>query len=243
MSQNYSKLLKVLFFLIWIITSFIAAELILSVLIVLMDNIFNFSLESLNDSLANAVYASISYVLTLVIAIIFPLYWKRKINTNLKDVGLDRLPNWTDILLTPFSFIGYFIFSACLLFLSVNIFPWIDIDQVQDVGFDNLGQRYEYLLAFFTLVIVAPIAEETLFRGYLFGKIKKYAPVWVAILITSIVFGSVHFGGWNVVIDTFALSVILCLMREITGSIWASILLHMSKNALAYFMLFINPLF
>lgn len=243
MSQNYSKLIKITFFLVWIITSFIVAELILSIISVLLENIFNFSLDSLNSVLVNTVYASILYLLTLVIAIISPLYWKKKINTNIKDIGLDRLPSWGDILITPVSIVGYFLFSACLLIIFTNIFPWIDANQVQDIGFDNLSQRYEYLLAFFTLVIIAPLAEETLFRGYLFGKIKKYAPVWVAILITSMVFGSVHYGGWNLVIDTFALSVVLCIVREMTGSIWASVLLHMSKNAIAYFMLFINPLF
>jgi membrane protease YdiL (CAAX protease family) len=90
------------------------------------------------------------------------------------------------------------------------------------------------------LIIVAPVAEEVLFRGYLYGKLRKSVPVWAAIGIVSVLFGSIH-GQWNVAIDVFALSIVLCVLREITGSIWAGILLHMVKNGLAFYILFINP--
>jgi len=88
-------------------------------------------------------------------------------------------------------------------------------------------------------VIVAPVAEEIIFRGYLYGKLKKFVPIWVAIVVTSLIFGAIH-GAWNLAIDTFALSLILCLMREFTGNIWSSILLHMVKNGIAFYILFIN---
>jgi membrane protease YdiL (CAAX protease family) len=65
--------------------------------------------------------------------------------------------------------------------------------------------------------------------------------VWLAILITSTLFGLIH-GAWNVGIDTFALSIVLCVVRLKTGSLWASILIHMTKNAIAFYLLFINPL-
>jgi membrane protease YdiL (CAAX protease family) len=95
-------------------------------------------------------------------------------------------------------------------------------------------------LAFVTLVVVAPIAEEIIFRGYMYGKLKKFVPIWVAILATSLLFGAVH-GAWNLAIDTFALSIVLCSLREFTGNIWASILLHMVKNGIAFYILFIYP--
>jgi membrane protease YdiL (CAAX protease family) len=46
---------------------------------------------------------------------------------------------------------------------------------------------------------------------------------------------------WNVAADTFALSLVLCTLRQITGNIWAGVLLHMIKNGIAYYFLFINP--
>ena len=87
---------------------------------------------------------------------------------------------------------------------------------------------------------MAPISEDILFRGYLFGKLRKYAPLWLSVLLTSLLFVLVHFQ-LNVSIDVFALSIVLCLLRVYTKSLWASILLHALKNAIAYYFLFINP--
>jgi membrane protease YdiL (CAAX protease family) len=113
--------------------------------------------------------------------------------------------------------------------------------QAQETGFQRLTQYYEYALAFVTLIIVAPLAEEILFRGFLYGKLRKRMPLWVAMLITSALFGLIH-GQWNVGLDVFALSIVLCSLREITGSIWAGILLHMIKNSIAFFIIFIAPM-
>lgn len=145
-----------------------------------------------------------------------------------------------DILITPLGFIAYMILSALLLAFAQQFMTFIDFDQPQDVGFDQIGQQYEYILAFLTLVVVAPVAEEILFRGYLLGKLRKYTPLWIAILITSLLFGLVHFA-WNVGIDTFALSIVLCLLTVWSKSLWPAILLHMLKNFVAFYFLFINP--
>jgi membrane protease YdiL (CAAX protease family) len=93
-------------------------------------------------------------------------------------------------------------------------------------------------MAFIALVIIAPIAEEVLFRGYLYGKLRSHASVLVATLLTSALFGAVHMQ-WNVAIDTFILSLAMCYLRELTGTIWAGTLVHMIKNGLAFTLIFI----
>jgi uncharacterized protein len=175
------------------------------------------------------------------LAIIVGLPWAilhRKITRA--DIGMDRLPNWIDIWVTPIALIVYVIASSALLYAATTYVPGFDSNQAQNVGFNQLNAQYQYILAFVTLVIIAPVAEEILFRGYLFGKLKKLFPLWVAILVTSIVFAGLH-GAWNLALDTFALSIVLCLLRVSTGSLWAPILLHMTKNGIAYYILFINP--
>jgi membrane protease YdiL (CAAX protease family) len=97
------------------------------------------------------------------------------------------------------------------------------------------------MLAFVTLVVLAPIAEETLFRGYLYGKLKGHVPAIIAAIATSLLFGVAHMQ-WNVGIDVFILSLVLCGLRSLTGSIWSGILVHMIKNAIAFYFLFINPI-
>jgi membrane protease YdiL (CAAX protease family) len=34
---------------------------------------------------------------------------------------------------------------------------------------------------------------------------------------------------------------VMCVMREHTGAIWITILMHMAKNGLAFYLLFVNP--
>ncbi len=239
MLQNYSKLPKAAMALIlpiWVFVSFYAAQIfVVSVARVL--SLFGISFASINTAVFNATVAAILYIVTLLFVIGLP-WLVQKSRTNLKQLGLDRLPTWTDIFMTPAGLIVYLFLSGLLMYATTKLVPGFDVNQVQDTGFGQVSQKYELILAFLTLVVIAPVAEETLFRGYLYGKLKRYVPIWVAILITSVLFGFIH-GAWNLAIDTFALSVIMCLLRESTGSIWASILLHMTKNGIAFYFLFI----
>ena len=63
-------------------------------------------------------------------------------------------------------------------------------------------------------------------------------PMWPAALIVSIIFGALH-GQWNVAIDTFILSMVACYLREATGTIWPGVVIHMTKNAVAFVLLFV----
>ena len=222
----------------WVFVGFFTAELLTGGLLWLAAA-GGIALKSVNQSVLNAVIAAIVYLLTLAIVIIIPWFFRRR-TIKIADFGLSRWPSWSDIFMTPAGFIVYIILSSLLILLATHILPGFNPNQVQNTGFEHLVQGYEYILAFTTLVIVAPIAEEILFRGYLFGKLKQYIPVWVAAIATSVLFGAIH-GSWDVAVDTFALSLVLCYLRETTGSIWSSILLHMLKNGIAFYLLFIYP--
>lgn len=222
---------------LWVLVGFVLAQVIGGLLILLLRQL-GVSFENVNESTFQAVASAAIYVLSLLIVIGLPWIVK-KYRTSKQELGLQTTATWTDILLAPAGFVVYIVLSFLLTTLASQ-FPFYDIDQVQDTGFAQLTQGYEYLLAFVTLVVIAPVAEEILFRGYLLGKLRKHVPVWAAILVTSALFGLVHFA-WNVGVDVFALSIILCLLRIGTGRLWPAILLHMLKNGLAFYLLFINP--
>jgi membrane protease YdiL (CAAX protease family) len=238
-SNRLHKLYSVLALSAWLVISFYIAQVILLGIIWLL-KVSNVPIGSVNSSVINTIASALVYIITLVLVGIVPMYIKKQ-RTNRDEVGLNRLPSWTDILITPAGLIIYLILSSILMLLATHFLTWVDFNQAQDTGFNHLNYSYEYILAFITLVVLAPVAEEILFRGYLYGKLKKIIPFWAAILITSAIFGAIH-GAWDLAIDTFALSVVLCLLRETTGSLCASILLHMTKNGIAFYILFINPL-
>lgn len=223
----------------WVFGGFIVSQLIVIALIKVLE-LTGVSLGLVNQTTLNTLFSILIYAITLLIVVGLP--WRvYKYKTTKQELGMTRLPSWTDIWLAPTGLIIYFLFSAVLILAATQFLPWFNVEQIQDTGYDKLNLRFEYILAFISLVIIAPLAEETLFRGYLYGKLRKTVPIWVAILVTSLLFGAIH-GAWNVAIDTFALSVVLCILREMTGNIWASVLLHMLKNGIAYYLLFINPI-
>lgn len=222
---------------IWVLVSFYGAMSILRGCLWLLSTaglLFN----SVNRSVVETAITGVVYVLALVITIGVPwLVYHR--STSRKVMGLRGLPSWGDMGFAPLGFVLYFILSSAVVYAISQLAPWLDMTQTQAVGFTNLSQRFEYFLAFLSLVVIAPVAEEALFRGYLYGKLRNTVPVWIAILIVSAVFAVIH-GQWNVGIDVFVLSVVACSLREVTGNIWAGILLHMIKNGLAFYILFIN---
>lgn len=221
----------------WVVVGFVIAQQ-LTVLLIKLLIWLNIPLASMNEILLTTIFSVVIYLFTIGFVIGLPWFFKKR-KTSWGHLGLDRLPNWMDLWTAPAGFVIYIIVSAVLL-SYVSSFPWFNIDQAQDVGFNGLTVKYEYIMAFITLVVVAPIAEEVLFRGYLFGKLRKFMPLWVAIALTSLAFGAIH-GAWNIALDTFALSIVLCTLRVVTGSLWAPILLHMIKNSIAFYILFINP--
>jgi membrane protease YdiL (CAAX protease family) len=223
---------------LWVIVGFGAAQLLLVALLSLLQRV-GVPLQSVNGSVFQFIVAALVYVLSIVLVIGLP-WWIQKRSTTKQDIGLTRLPSLMDLGMVPVGFVVYLLASMVLAYFAALLIPNFNAAQAQQTGFTNLAYYYEYLLAFVTLIVVAPIAEEILFRGYLYGKLRKAMPTWVAMLVTSVLFGAVH-GQWNVAVDVFALSMVACSLREITGSIWTGMLLHMLKNGLAFYVLFINP--
>lgn len=104
---------------------------------------------------------------------------------------------------------------------------------------DSLGvdESTAALVAVCVLVtVIAPLAEEVLFRGYIFGALRNWRGPWPAALITGIVFGAIHAGSADAVflVPLAILGVMLCVVREQTGSLLPCIALHAINNALAF---------
>jgi uncharacterized protein len=197
-------------------------------------------LESINQSVFSTAINIVVYTLAVVIIIGVPK-WVFKWKTTLGELGLSKRPKWMDLVWLLVSIFVYLILTVSVTALAMYLFPSADYEQAQNIGFEALTHHWEYTLAFVSLVVVAPIAEELIFRGYLFGKLKKYAAVWISILLSAALFAVAH-GQWNVALDTFALGIVLATLRVVTGSLWASIVLHALKNGLAFYFLFVNPI-
>ncbi|HEY1123150.1 MAG TPA: type II CAAX endopeptidase family protein, partial [Haloferula sp.] len=81
-----------------------------------------------------------------------------------------------------------------------------------------------------TAAFVAPMAEEVVFRGYLYPAAKRFCGPAAGIIFSSLVFAAAH-GHVVALLPLFVLAVILCLLYEFTGSIWACMSVHFLFNA------------
>jgi membrane protease YdiL (CAAX protease family) len=82
----------------------------------------------------------------------------------------------------------------------------------------------------FTAVIVAPICEEVVFRGFMYGATKKYAGIWGGGIFSAIIFACAH-GNLQALLPLFILALFLTWLYEKTGTIWAPIAVHLCFNA------------
>lgn len=159
---------------------------------------------------------------------------------SLGVIGLGRRPYTKDLLMAAGGFLIFF----GLAFLAAVIINLLDPsfdDQKQNLGFKNINSESKKLMAFVSLVLLPPIGEEILTRGYLFAGLRKAWRFWPAALVTSFIFGIAHLelgnAGplvWAAAVNTFLLSVVLCFLRERTGALYASILVHMANNLIAF---------
>ena len=82
-----------------------------------------------------------------------------------------------------------------------------------------------------TAVLVAPVCEELVFRGYLYPAAKRFAGPWVAGICTALVFGAAH-GSLAALLPLFLFGLVLVFLYEKTGSIWAPMAAHFCFNGL-----------
>ena len=87
-------------------------------------------------------------------------------------------------------------------------------------------------------VVLAPIAEELLFRGVVYPGLRGALGPWVAVPLSAMLFGLAHreFGSAAVVFSGI-IGVAFALLVEGGGSVWPAVLAHMlvnSKLALLY---------
>ena len=205
--------------------------------------------DFLTSTLGNAIFSVVSYAVSL-----FILLWLtprivekcqekiqkkavKPIKFNRERMGLSGFPTWTDIGLAPIGYVASIILATGLTALF-RLLPWFDAAETQNLGYSLYLPGVERGIAFFALAIIAPIAEELVFRGWLYGKLRIKVPKWLAIFLTSLTFGLIHLQ-WNVGVTVFCMSVITCVLREITGTIYAGMLVHIINNGIAFFLVYV----
>lgn len=104
---------------------------------------------------------------------------------------------------------------------------------IEDVNFNET--TVAAIAAFVAIVVVAPVAEEALFRGLFFGAMRTRTSFAVAAGVSGVLFGAVHLttGDFAVAGLLAFFGVLLAWLYEKTGSLGPPIALHGVNNAIA----------
>jgi membrane protease YdiL (CAAX protease family) len=198
-----------------------------------------------NNWLNNSISAQFIFVLLAEALAILIVYWYLKSRSGaFKSIGLRR-PKWSDPLFGLMGLPAYLVLYLVAINLAIYLIPGLNVNEKQQLGFNNPIGITQYIMTFISLVVLPPIAEEIIFRGIIYSSLKKVMPLWGAVVATSLLFAAGHLpeGGssgplYVAAIDTFSLSLVLIYLREKTGGLWASMTLHALKNTIAFIALF-----
>lgn len=154
--------------------------------------------------------------------------------------GVRRCGRAADFGLAPFPFARSLrlMMLGWLMWLAVSA-PWAILMQRAGTQMQpnmlrafGLGWR-GYVVALVCGAIIAPLAEEIFFRGFLFGGLRKYYSFGVAAAVSAAVFGIVHFMP-AAIVPLAAYGLVFAWLRERTGSIWPGTIMHMLVNSAGF---------
>lgn len=144
-----------------------------------------------------------------------------------------RWKNWPWVLLiAPATVVAMWLVFGGLQ--AVGYMDWMEslgVESVQDSVklLQTATDPLVLVLMAVAAVLVAPVCEELVFRGYLYPVAKKYTGTWVAAVCSGLVFAAAH-GNLTALLPLFIFGIVLALLYEKTGSIWAPMAVHFCFN-------------
>lgn len=215
--RRYEVIAGVVWFLVYNFLMGLLLELVFAVLGIAYD-----------AALLNGVFFFANFGITVII-------FRRFLAYSLPEVADHPLRFIKGILI---GFCAYWLLSVCLTVLVelLHFSTWVPND---DTVTEIAGQSYRVMWV--GAVLLAPMTEETLVRGLIFGNIRKKNRI-LAYIITAVVFALMHVLPYVMQMDAMSFgynmlvyglpSVALCVCYEYSGSIWGPIALHMIINAM-----------
>lgn len=138
------------------------------------------------------------------------------------------------VLLFAFGALASRALSIAVSFLGMLIQPESTYTQTGDI-LQGMG----LVLTLIKLVILVPMAEELIFRGLVFRRLREFSGFWVAAVVSSVIFAVYHA---NLLqgIYAFLFGILLCIINEIFGTWWAGALVHAGANCLSVVLQALN---
>lgn len=129
------------------------------------------------------------------------------------------------------------LYVVIALFLAVLPEAWTADYSQASAALDDVG-----LVAVLSTVLVAPVAEEVVFRGLIMTRLGRALPGWAAVVLSAAIFGACH-GEFLWFCYAFLLGLVFGFLDLRAGSVLPSILGHIAFNGVGQVFTTLNALF
>jgi len=195
---------------------------------IFLDKVFNYFLpfSELAEALLSAFLSSV-----FVIVIIMRLTNKFSPKGFFYNVGFKwEGKSWVNVFVWP-AVIGIFLASlSTMVILTRKIQPNTPLSELLLSTQSSLAFLFFLVLA----LLIAPLVEEIIFRGYFYHVISKVKGKVFAVVSISCVFAFLHvgqyWGDWAAILMVAAMGFALTILRAVTGTTMASTVAHYFYN-------------
>lgn len=97
-----------------------------------------------------------------------------------------------------------------------------------------------FAVVFVMAVVIAPLVEETAFRGMLYNALRGRMGVWASALLSGAIFAIIHPTLPAGFLPILCLGVVLALLREKTGSLMPGMICHGLNNGVLFLLLWLQ---
>lgn len=140
--------------------------------------------------------------------------------------------NWRDYLIVPPLFLLEMAALVAVNLLIAQFVGSFDNPQVEAISGGNALSSTDLLLLLVLIAGVAPFVEELFFRGMLYPLLRRRMGAPATIVLNAALFALIHI--YPLLLPgLFVVGLFLAYLRERSGSIWPSVLLHALQNGLA----------
>jgi len=184
-----------------------------------------------------SLFAIILYVIGSMVAVYILKNYLNIKGMSLSDIGITKqFPKSSFLYIVVGIIIGSFLYTLVeylLQLVNVNMY-WRSVKTTYII----LNTPVDPILTIIFAVIIGPICEEIIFRGYVLTTfLKKGYKNYTAILLSSLIFTSVHiYHGPGVLLFIFFWSFIPSILYLKYKSLFPAMLMHSINNTIAYIL-------
>ncbi len=170
---------------------------------------------------------NVANVVTIILVVATVLWFYRE---PLSSLGFTTKKVPRALLFGVVGFVVAFIAAAAV---GYPIEQQFGVDPTQQALSQTATEPGLLPIVFLSGAIIAPIAEEIVFRGYMYKAFRdRFKPAY-AIPLSAALFSIIHLE-WRAALSLFVIGIVLAYVYEKTGNLMAPITVHILNNAIAF---------